>query len=89
MAKSARRSSSRSTSRSSSRSRSSSGSKATVDKLAKAAMSKEMLDQACEAVVKVASVTQPDGADVRVLNDRYAVYRRIYPALQAIFAMRQ
>jgi xylulokinase len=42
------------------------------------------VDQACEAVVKVASVTPPNAADVRVMSERYEAYRRLYPALKTI-----
>lgn len=42
------------------------------------------VDQACDAVVKVASVTPPNAADARVVNSRYEVFRRIYPALKTL-----
>ena len=43
------------------------------------------VDDACDAVVRTAQVTpvRPDAA--RVMNDQYARYRRIYPALRAIY----
>jgi xylulokinase len=43
------------------------------------------VDEACEAVVRVSSVTQPNDAERRVLNDCYAAYRRVYPALRHIY----
>jgi xylulokinase len=43
------------------------------------------VDDACEAVVRVSEVTRPDAATVRVMNDRYRVYRRVYPALRDIY----
>jgi xylulokinase len=42
------------------------------------------VDAACDAVVKSAGVTAPDRAASRVINERYAEYRRVYPALKAI-----
>ena len=42
------------------------------------------VDQACEAVVKVASLTPPNAPDVDTMNERYQAYRRIYPALKRI-----
>ncbi|MEN3336726.1 MAG: xylulokinase [Acidobacteriota bacterium] len=43
------------------------------------------VDEACDAVVRPAHVTstRPDAA--RVMTDQYARYRRIYPALRAIY----
>ncbi len=42
------------------------------------------VDEACEAVVRVAGVTRPNRADVDVMNERYAMYRALYPALRGI-----
>lgn len=44
------------------------------------------VDQACDAVIKTATVTSPLDRDARVMDERYDVYRRIYPALKAIFS---
>jgi xylulokinase len=44
------------------------------------------VDQACEAVVTTATVTPPNAPDVRTMNERYEVYRRIYPALKQVFS---
>jgi xylulokinase len=43
------------------------------------------VDEACDAVVRGASVTPIDAAEQPVLDARYAEYRRIYPALRQIF----
>ena len=43
------------------------------------------VDEACEAVVATAGVTSPDRAATDVINARYAEYRRIYPALRAVY----
>jgi xylulokinase len=43
------------------------------------------VDDACDAVVKTSSVTEPVAADVDVMNRRYLQYQRIYPALRDIF----
>ena len=42
------------------------------------------VDQACDAVVKTASVTKPNAADAAFLARRYEVFRKIYPALKMI-----
>lgn len=44
------------------------------------------VDQACDAVVRVAETVKPDAANTEVLNRGYQIYRRIYPALHSIFA---
>jgi xylulokinase len=44
------------------------------------------VDAACDAVVHVAGRTAPDPQAVIVMRESYARYRRIYPALQSIFA---
>ena len=42
------------------------------------------VDAACDRVVKTAATTEPDRAATPVMNQRYAEYRRIYPALKTI-----
>lgn len=42
------------------------------------------VDEACEAVVRVAGVTQPTPDAVRVMQERYEEYRKIYPAIRAL-----
>jgi xylulokinase len=44
------------------------------------------VDAACDAVVHVAGRTAPDPQAVGVMQESYARYRRIYPALRSIFA---
>jgi xylulokinase len=44
------------------------------------------VDAACDAVVHVAGRTAPDPQAVIVMQESYARYRRIYPALRSIFA---
>ena len=43
------------------------------------------VDAACDAVVQVAGRTASEPEAVRVLQESYAKYRRIYPALRSIF----
>jgi xylulokinase len=43
------------------------------------------VDEACEAVVRVAEVTSPSGADVTTMSERYQAFQRLYPALRAIY----
>ncbi len=43
------------------------------------------VDEACEAVVRVGEVTRPTGDGIRAMNDRYRVYRLVYPALREIY----
>jgi len=45
------------------------------------------VDQACEAVVRVADRLQPDPGNSGTLNRGYQVYRRIYPALRSVLAV--
>jgi xylulokinase len=40
------------------------------------------VDAACDALVRVAAVTMPRPEVVRLMNDRYDAYRRVYPALR-------
>jgi len=42
------------------------------------------VDQACDAVIKVASRVAPDPASSTVLQKNYAKFRRLYPALHSI-----
>jgi xylulokinase len=42
------------------------------------------VDEACDAVVRRASKTPPRADAVDVMNERYAAYRRIYPALRSL-----
>jgi sugar (pentulose or hexulose) kinase len=44
------------------------------------------VDQACDAVVRVAATAKPNPADTATMNRGYQIYRRIYPALNSIFA---
>jgi xylulokinase len=46
------------------------------------------VDEACDAVVHTADVTAARPEVVPVMTERYAQYRRIYPALQTIYAPR-
>ncbi|HEV7904142.1 MAG TPA: xylulokinase [Pyrinomonadaceae bacterium] len=39
------------------------------------------VDEACEACVRVRARVEPDAARARLMNERYGVYRAIYPAL--------
>lgn len=43
------------------------------------------VDQACDAVVRVAARLGPEATASSLLQQQYVVYRRIYPALQSIF----
>jgi len=43
------------------------------------------VDQACDAVVRVASRIEPDPRPSALLQSGYQVYRRIYPALRQMF----
>jgi xylulokinase len=42
------------------------------------------VDEACAAIVRRASVTEPRAEAVSIMRDRYEVYRRLYPALREI-----
>jgi xylulokinase len=44
------------------------------------------VDEACAAVVRVATTVKPQPEAVKVMNTGYAAYRRVYPATRAIFA---
>jgi xylulokinase len=44
------------------------------------------VDEACDAVVRVASRIHPDANASKLLQEKYAIYRRIYPALRSITA---
>ncbi len=43
------------------------------------------VDAACESVVRVSQRVLPVPADVATMQERYAVYSRIYPAMKSIF----
>jgi xylulokinase len=43
------------------------------------------VDAACATVVRVADSVRPDPENVATMNDQYAIYRRIYPAMKTIF----
>ena len=43
------------------------------------------VDDACDAAVRVARRIDPIDENVKLLNQRYQQYRRIYPALRAVF----
>jgi len=42
------------------------------------------VDDACDAVVRVASKVAPQADASKTMQNNYAVYRRIYPALRSI-----
>jgi len=42
------------------------------------------VDAACDALVRSVFITMPQPAVVRSMNDRYAVYTRLYPALRSL-----
>jgi xylulokinase len=44
------------------------------------------VDEACAAVVRVATTVQPQPAAVPVMNASYAAYRRVYPSTKNIFS---
>jgi xylulokinase len=46
------------------------------------------VDEACDHLVRSTVAASPDQRIVEVMNDRYAAYRRIYPALYAIQGLR-
>jgi xylulokinase len=43
------------------------------------------VDEACDTVVHAAAVTRPSADATAVMTARYAEYRRIYPALRAVY----
>jgi xylulokinase len=43
------------------------------------------VDAACDALVRRASSTEPQPEIVTLMNDRYAAYTRLYPALRSIY----
>jgi xylulokinase len=45
------------------------------------------VDDACERLVRSAVSAQPHPGTVSIMNERYAAYRRMYPALRAIEAL--
>jgi len=44
------------------------------------------VDEACAAVVRIATTVKPQPEAVNVMNASYAAYRRVYPATRKIFA---
>ncbi len=42
------------------------------------------VDEACDAIVRVAARVAPISADSRIMQSNYATYRRIYPALRSL-----
>jgi xylulokinase len=42
------------------------------------------VDEACDALVHTADRVSPDGDAASIMNERYAAYRRIYPALRTM-----
>jgi hypothetical protein len=42
------------------------------------------VDDACAAAVRVRERTQPDAEGKRVMDERYKIFRAIYPALRRI-----
>ncbi len=42
------------------------------------------VDEACERLVRSSVAASPNSATVSIMNERYAAYRRIYPALNSI-----
>jgi xylulokinase len=42
------------------------------------------VDAACDAVVRISSVTEPDAGAVRVLERQYSKFHQIYPALRPL-----
>jgi xylulokinase len=43
------------------------------------------VDEACDALVRVATHVQPNAQNSALLQKSYVTYRRIYPALREIF----
>ncbi|MDR1292325.1 MAG: xylulokinase [Clostridiales Family XIII bacterium] len=44
------------------------------------------VEEACSALLKTATVTEPIAENVKIYDDYYATYRSLYPALKGIFA---
>jgi xylulokinase len=44
------------------------------------------VDEACGAVVRVATRVPADPSTVAIMNERYRAYRRMYPAMKSIFS---
>jgi xylulokinase len=42
------------------------------------------VDEACDAVIKVATRVAPKAADSALLQKNYATFRRLYPALHSL-----
>jgi xylulokinase len=43
------------------------------------------VDDACVDMVRIRERVEPDSATINLMNERYKVYRKIYPALQHLF----
>jgi xylulokinase len=43
------------------------------------------VDAACDAVVRTKEVTEPDPTAVKVLEERYRQFQRVYPALRDVY----
>ena len=43
------------------------------------------VDAACDALVKVASTTNPDASTTKLMSQRYEQFRRVYPATASIY----
>src|SRR5438093_1588867 len=44
----------------------------------------QSVDEVCESLVHVADETRPDATAIRVMNERYAAFRALYPALRQV-----
>jgi xylulokinase len=44
------------------------------------------VDAACDSVVRVVERIRPNPANAEVMQNNYAAYRRIYPAMKSIFS---
>lgn len=43
------------------------------------------VDEACEQAIRVAETIEPNAKNIEILDERFSVYRRIYPAMFSIF----
>lgn len=46
----------------------------------------QTVDDACEQTIKVKETVEPIAANVKVLDERFETYRKIYPAMREIFS---
>ncbi len=46
----------------------------------------QSVDQACDSVVRIKSAAKPNPEAMRVLENQYRVFRRVYPALRSLHA---